>query len=403
MNKIFNWTFGSIFRTIGRIIAYLIIGFILFSFINFDKIKDDIKKGVSLDSWVSLPKVYADSYEYPFTYAYIIPYYGDQAGAYALPQIGDSQIMDFFGYNLGGSMYGGSFNKSFYFANQNVDNMKIARFYLYYTDNSYILDSPKSQISIFARALTQTSSGSLLYNACTFNSIGNGNNFGYIDCSVEKNSHIMYGLNFMIRIEGSAPSDYSFGVSSMVSFSHFDVNPSSTDTILSTINNSINNQTNSITQNQNQNTQSIINNQNQNFNNLNSTIMDDSLPSNMSGLDNSYLSGLLPPGPLDSVVNIPLSLMNTIVNTLSGTCSPIVIELPFIHENLTIPCISNIFSNITGLVDFYNGVGVIASAFILYKYLCYLYYWFDDVSSMKNLKPRLFGVASDADYWGGVE
>ena len=32
MNKIINWTVGSFFRTIGRIVAYAIIGFLIFMF-----------------------------------------------------------------------------------------------------------------------------------------------------------------------------------------------------------------------------------------------------------------------------------------------------------------------------------------------------------------------------------
>lgn len=115
------------------------------------------------------------------------------------------------------------------------------------------------------------------------------------------------------------------------------------------------------------------------------------------------LPGLLPPGPLDSILNLPITLMQNLSDSLDDSCSSLSITLPFINSSITIPCISVIFSRITGLSTFFDFVGIIVSGLIMYNYLLYLYQWVDDITSLRHTRQRLFGAKSDVDNWGGVE
>lgn len=128
--------------------------------------------------------------------------------------------------------------------------------------------------------------------------------------------------------------------------------------------------------NQNQN---IINNGNATNNkldDLNKNLTDESSP-NLNGLENS--SGWLKPGPVDSILNLPLSLLNNLTTNLSKSCSPIDLPLPFVNHSLQLPCLNSVFNKINGLNVFLNSIGVISSAFIIYEYLRKLYFRIDKI------------------------
>lgn len=139
---------------------------------------------------------------------------------------------------------------------------------------------------------------------------------------------------------------------------------------------------------------------NQSIQDTNNNIMNSTSP-DVSGMTD--LAGYLPPGPLDSVLNLPLSILNSLNSKLSSSCIPLTLILPFVNLPLNIPCLSTIFSQIEGLNILWESLGVILGALIMYKYLVYLYNWVDDVTSLKHTHARLFGAKSDADNWGGVE
>lgn len=101
----------------------------------------------------------------------------------------------------------------------------------------------------------------------------------------------------------------------------------------------------------------------------------------------------LPAGPVDSILVMPLSLINSLTSSLSNnTCSAFNITLPFVNRSISLPCISSIFEQI-GLLTFWNWVGVLASAFIVYYYLKNLYKWVDNTLTFRE--------NSQAD-WGGI-
>lgn len=63
MKKILNWTFGSVFRTFGRIVAYLLVGLLLFLIIDKSGLKINIRK-ISLTDLLGIGRVYASTYSW---------------------------------------------------------------------------------------------------------------------------------------------------------------------------------------------------------------------------------------------------------------------------------------------------------------------------------------------------
>lgn len=123
---------------------------------------------------------------------------------------------------------------------------------------------------------------------------------------------------------------------------------------------------------------------------LNNKLTDTSAP-DTSGFGN--VSGWLPAGPVDSILTLPLKVMNTISGVLSGSCSSISLPLPFIDSNLDLPCGDTFYDGVTGLSVFLNTLGLIVGGYLLYCYLIYLYNWVDKKVSM---------VENDREKWGVV-
>lgn len=114
---------------------------------------------------------------------------------------------------------------------------------------------------------------------------------------------------------------------------------------------------------------------------IKSSITDESGP-NTDALKNS--SGWLPAGPLDSLINLPLSLLNNLTTNMSKSCQPVNLPLPFIDKTLQLPCVNTLYAQIDGLSVWINSVSVIAAAFILFHYLMGLYKWVDDTLSFRE-------------------
>jgi len=125
---------------------------------------------------------------------------------------------------------------------------------------------------------------------------------------------------------------------------------------------------------------------------LNDSIKDESSP-NTSSLENS--AGWLPPGPVDSILNLPLAFFNNLTVNLSKSCNPVILPLPYIDKTLELPCISTIYEQI-GVQDLLNWIGVIVSGLILFSYFKHLYQWVDNTLSMRE------NTWNDTDQWGGL-
>lgn len=108
------------------------------------------------------------------------------------------------------------------------------------------------------------------------------------------------------------------------------------------------------------------------------------------------LNTLLPVGPVDSILTIPLQMLNSINSSLSGTCQPININLPYINRNVTLNCQNSFYDSI-GATNFVNFVGVVASVLILIKYFIFLYNWLESVLALSHQQLSVWGEASIID------
>lgn len=158
----------------------------------------------------------------------------------------------------------------------------------------------------------------------------------------------------------------------------------------------IQNSTQNIISNDNINTDKIIDNQNKNQQQTNEKLdkIEDSITSeegpDLNSLNNS--AGWLPVGPVDSILNLPLSFFNNLTDNLSKSCQPVAFTFPFINTNFSLPCISTLYEQI-GIQDFLNWLGLIVGCIILYYYFLNLYKWVDDTLTFRE--------NNHAD-WGGV-
>lgn len=129
---------------------------------------------------------------------------------------------------------------------------------------------------------------------------------------------------------------------------------------------------------------------NDELNNIQNSITDESGPS-LGSLSDS--AGWLPAGPVDSIINLPLTFFQSVNNALSDTCVPVTLPLPFVEKAVELPCVMSLYEKIDGLMPWVESISIVASAFILYKYLLHLYKWVDDTLTFRE--------NTWAD-WGGV-
>lgn len=131
----------------------------------------------------------------------------------------------------------------------------------------------------------------------------------------------------------------------------------------------------------------VINNQ---VNDINNTLNDDTPPnSDISGLGN--VQGLLKPGPVDSLLNIPTEFLSTVVSSFGGQCKPL--SGTWVYDKpLTFPCFNEIIWD-----DFEDDIllkffELIPCAFILITYFKHLYKKVERATSMSTNSDDEWGV-----------
>lgn len=80
------------------------------------------------------------------------------------------------------------------------------------------------------------------------------------------------------------------------------------------------------------------------------------------------------------------------INSLSSSCQPVSIPLPYVNKNITLPCVSTLIEQM-GATNFFDFLGLLAGVVISYNYFLNLYKWIDDTIQMKD---------NSIDEWGGV-
>lgn len=120
-------------------------------------------------------------------------------------------------------------------------------------------------------------------------------------------------------------------------------------------------------------------------------LTDDTAPdSDISALGN--VQGLLPAGPVDSLLNIPFQFLSVVTSSISGTCVPMSGKFVF-DSTLTLPCFDSILWNSEELdSNLMNYLSLIPAAFILIKYFKYLYKKVERATSLESNADDEWGV-----------
>ena len=123
------------------------------------------------------------------------------------------------------------------------------------------------------------------------------------------------------------------------------------------------------------------------INKTNDYLKDDTPPkSDISSLGN--VQGLFPPGPVDSLLNIPFEFLSILTSSFSETCVDMSFNFVF-NQRFTIPCFDSIYDEMSPALLIL--VDTIPAAFILIKYFKYLYKKVDRATSLET---------TDEDEWG---
>lgn len=373
MNKIKNWTFGALFRTLGRFLGYIIIGLLialvstklgLIMSVNAETVSTSgTQFNVYVDSNVSngCSSGEGQGYKNLDTSVNLTSYQGSVSSTYAV-----SRVDYYTTVNLNaGTTYTLEIMQSF---------------------------NPKNWDSFHASAWDYYFEGSTTNSTSGLNANNVDSYYCYIE-NINNAYQVKLHCTFSPKVNLKMLYWRTWTNCNATGVSYFNTYTLKIDSV-SGVEESINNQTNIIN---NQTTK--IEEQTESINDIKDLLEDNS---DVDASRFANLGGYLDPGPLDGILALPLSIINNLNTKLHGTCSPIVINLPYVNRDLTIPCISTIFGNINGLNTALEAFGYVASGFILYNYLVYLYNWVDDITSLKHSRPRLFGANSDADNWGGV-
>lgn len=329
MFKYFNCFFSSFFRTLGRIIVYILLGLVFSTILSKIDVRADSSKYVKLNGSSLNYKDYISIASGNRTFEF------NEGTLYtSADQIPQNFLITFCS-----------------------DTPKISSWYSNVTDNEF-----PHELNIYKTDIP-----------CQFSTTDyNGGRIVYF-----------YGTSFTFSVTGTNGSAWG-------KWTFYEPNPASYQLLnFITTNDDISIDFSSgavISQNQqiiNQNQQIINQGQqtNDKLDDINSSINDTSSP-DLDALKNT--AGWLPAGPIDSILNLPLTLLNSLTTNLSKSCSPVELPLPYIDKTITLPCLSTIYPQIDGLNVWINSISVIASAFILFQYLMNLYKWVDDTLSFRE-------------------
>lgn len=358
INKIFNWTAGSFFRTLGRFVFYgLITAIIVFLFSVFNakaatiedymefgyysniggKTFDNIKQYYVINNGVSTTltsKLVFDIYE-------SIEYTPDKQDYYYFTldycSTGDSTIYDVYP-SYENKIYG-IFN-----TNQNCNSS-------YGTTGKIFKMFVKLKLSYIDSFDTD-----LKYSLYFTPSWGLNNKIGY---------------NVFLRFLDMQVMTYDNFVDLYNQYSDKELQEET------------NNKLDGIQNEQNQT--------NQELGEMNDYIQDDT-PASTDDIDMDSLgtvSGLLPKGPVDSLLNIPFTFLSVLTSSMGGVCVPITGTFVF-DSTLSIPCFDSFYDQVPDYLM--NFVNLIPAGFILIMYFKHLYKKVERAVSLQTTTDDEWGV-----------
>lgn len=358
INKIFNWTAGSFFRTLGRFIFYGIIVFLL-SLLFF--VNSSVKANT-----ISNLRLWEGSSAYDWTSGNVGYYLS--SNSFRAIEI-TTNVMDLSTSNE--YQYG-------FIAYLSYDNV----YQSYYSGQaSWVYEDHPAfpnlqQIDTGVEQYfynSSTVSGTIKY--FTFN-IDYDCGSGVTNCYGHGTIHF-YGTT----------SDYqllNYGLST---------EPIIVDTTSGSIinqNNTIISQNDVLIQNQ-QETNDKLDQTNEQLGEMNDYIQDDT-PASTDDIDMDSLgtvSGLLPEGPVDSLLNIPFTFLSVLTSSMGGVCVPITGTFVF-DSTLSIPCFDSFYDEVPDYLM--NFINLIPAGFILIMYFKHLYKKVERAVSLQTTTDDEWGV-----------
>lgn len=337
MKKIFNWTFGSIFRTFGRIIAYLSVGLLIFSILS--------KSGFKLTDILPIMRVNAETFDainvdnFAGNNMCVTDSYTGQGCATA-----SRNIPFFYSYEI----VSDNFSRLFYFDSNQKE-------YVLPTGASYTIipvyiksNEDFKFVSDYSSSNQQITSNMIDFNLSIWNSTNNGSkwftcdllqhdddsNYYYYRCPVQGNIHaIRTSVNFIYantNLVQTVPT-IKVGIGELWSLAL-----DNAASIESALNES------------KQNTEDIKNSTNDIKDSINNDNVDDST-NTASNFFNNFSTDT---HGLTGIITAPL---NAIQSLTSKTCSPLVLPLPFVDKDLTLPCMREIYvDNFGAFMNIYD-------------------------------------------------
>lgn len=363
MTKILNWFFGSFVRTIGRIFAFLFISFVLFFLLNKTGLLDNFSLDnllfmnvnatyVTTPNWTSsLPELgsmnalgCSNDTTCNTNISFYTDYMSDVNGNPGRPFTSMSNTLSLGPNGYAFLSYYGAYKKDYLYM---TTYYLCSNYFLNYNSNSYIapvvFDSPGVKLSSYNSQIITAQlnpqpgpdSTPTFDNCRAFSAyyVPNGEGLHWVSLRlrhdrVQNNLYISF-----FSVETQELGIYSDAIKDIVE-NAINNNMSGVATEASV--QQVQNTTNEIKQ-EIQNTQQTITNNN---------ITD--AENEASGFFDNFTTETF---GLTSIITAPLSAIQNIINS---SCSPLVLPLPFTNKDLSLPCMSSIYSNFFGVFSSTN-------------------------------------------------
>lgn len=373
MNKLINWTLGSFFRTLGRFLFYIIITLLL----------SYLLKDIKLPGLFDILNVEADS---------------NDAWFYNIENYGSTQ---WYWYNHTSSGYsettGYLDSRSLYYENVELNGDPQLRYYEFPALSNANIHTNGVSISyyvnqIFAQGYLYNLTSYVCFSSSNVNNIEPSVSTGYSAINAINHSmgyHVSvktklnnvtapltidtlsncYAITSLISSTGSYPwvnlrFKNSTNINTAIIFIGYDIealgiyNASLQQYVQNAINNSglasassisqVQSSVNQVQQELDDVNTSIENQtaqQQQNHDELMDNLNDDDTSQSTNSASNFFSNFNTNTHGLTGIITAPLSAIQSLT---SSTCTPLVIPLPFVNENLTLPCMRSIYTQYFG-------------------------------------------------------
>lgn len=345
MQKIFNWTVGSFFRSIGRIIAYLVVGGLIAYLLSSNDFRiedlflDRVNASTNQRLQISNPTINGDGVTVPGIGWYVSnnQYYYAMNTQNPTQGVWNQVNFDFTTITFPANT--NSMTIGLYV--HNSDSLTQEYDYTAYSEGYMIYASGKNLYS-----LSLYYDGADGFNYC--DPVGNNGEFFYFTCPVITNTFNRFALTIHTnKTSYNFASYFTFGIRSAITL---DMEGNNISDLIANDNAN----TQAIINSQNANT-SAINNQTQQQQQQHNELMDDNTTeADSEGQDfiNNFSNNT---HGLTGIITAPLTAIQSLA---SATCSSLVLPLPFTNnKTLTLPCMSTIYSTHFGaFYTMYQGI-----------------------------------------------